>query len=613
MAEASQHTTPSADAPPTPSTRARPLVETLVRDHVVPFCLYALISIGVTWPLARDFTTRMTGSIFSDQLHSLWLLEHFRRWLDGAEPLFFSTSLYFPVGSSLLLDGVGPISGLMALPFSWAGPVAGYNGAALTGFTLTGYCMYLLARGVGLSSGVAFVSGAILQLAPVHMVSMHGHLERTFIGLPALSLLGLHRVLEPRRSWWWAIATAALLLLTALYTASQLVFTGLAAALIALTVLVQAAPADRAAMLRRLAILAACCVVIVGPYLWAVRAVARDPAYFIALGQFSAYYSPDATQLVLPSAHSAVFGWAPFEWIDARPHEGLDIAVETAVGLSWTALILSVVALRFAGSQARPWIICALGLAVVSLGPSLRLFGHTTFTSQNLRIVLPYTFLSRVPGLDSLRVPGRFMIVGMAALAVAAGLGLQSLSARAGRRRAALIAAAVGLLLLESWPRRWPQWHPETSYPTPPFYQLIKRDAAQYGVLDIPFVWPPGQMDVAYLWHQLTHGKPIAWGYLSRQYIKHPVPLVQRALTSGAAARDPTLVAPGSNSSARELQSLGYRYVVWHKTYPDMPSAMSASSFVDLVFGPGARPFFEDDMVRVFRVPSEPPGENAIR
>ena len=51
-----------------------------------------------------------------------------------------------------------------------------------------------------------------------------------------------------------------------------------------------------------------------------------------------------------------------------------------------------------------------------------------------LPIAMPYDALQHVPGLDVMRTPGRFMMLGSVGFSIAAGFGLSALSA-AGRHR----------------------------------------------------------------------------------------------------------------------------------------------------------------------------------
>ena len=135
----------------------------LGRDPGPAMLAYLGLSLAVTWPLARDFTSALAG--VGDARHQLWVLWHAREALAGREPLFFTSLLYYPHGIPLTGHSLGPLAGLLALPFWPLGPEAAYNGALLVGFWLTGCCMYWLARGLGLGRGVSFFAGVLLLVA----------------------------------------------------------------------------------------------------------------------------------------------------------------------------------------------------------------------------------------------------------------------------------------------------------------------------------------------------------------------------------------------------------------------------------------------------------------
>jgi hypothetical protein len=109
---------------------------------------YLVLSVALTWPLVRNFRTALIG--LGDPQHYLWVLWHYKEAFLGREPLFSTALLYYPQGSSLWTQGMGPLAGWLALPFWLLGPEAAYNGLVLVGFWFTGYCLYLLARGLGL-------------------------------------------------------------------------------------------------------------------------------------------------------------------------------------------------------------------------------------------------------------------------------------------------------------------------------------------------------------------------------------------------------------------------------------------------------------------------------
>jgi len=162
------------------------------REHGVAMLFYAALSIALSWPTARDFTTRITSSGV-DARHNLWLFWHTQQVLLGRQSLFDAPLLYYPRGISLLVHGVGPITGLFALPF-WAwGPEAAYNGALLVSLWLSAFCTYLLARGLELDRGAAIFAGVLVLAAPMGLAGLNNHITKVFVGALPLMLLALQR------------------------------------------------------------------------------------------------------------------------------------------------------------------------------------------------------------------------------------------------------------------------------------------------------------------------------------------------------------------------------------------------------------------------------------
>src|SRR5262249_7632139 len=139
--------------------------------------------------------------------------------------------------------------------------------------------------------------------------------------------------------------------------------------------------------------------------------------------------------------------------------------------------------------------------------------------------VMPFGVLTtRVPGLGFMRAPGRFMMIGAVGMAIAATIGLQYLQKLYPGWRRTTLLAALALVLVETWPRTWSQMDPP---PVSKFYEQVAKDPNGNAILDLPVEWPSIYLGSVFQCDQLTHRKPIAWGYLSRSYKEHPVPAVR--------------------------------------------------------------------------------------
>jgi hypothetical protein len=264
-------------------------------------------------------------------------------------------------------------------------------------------------------------------------------------------------------------------------------------------------------------------------------------------------------------------------------------------------------------TRAGVWLLLGAVFSILALGPVLLVAGMET-------IPMPYSLLAKLPGFDVMRTPGRFMMIASAGFALAAALGLASLMARAPHRGgAAIVAAAATLIVLaECWPRVWLQHVPP---PVPTFYTQIARDIRgatratgavpvddHFAVLDLPSGRWSADNGSAYMYYQLTHGRPIAWGYLSRQFVKYPIDGVMGILDEAN--------APDAIATRQRLAQLGYRYVVWHKRAKELfgtrrpdtsgrfqspPTEAQSYLFLRKAFA-NEEPLIDDDLVTVYRI-----------
>ncbi len=230
-------------------------------------------------------------------------------------------------------------------------------------------------------------------------------------------------------------------------------------------------------------------------------------------------------------------------------------------------------------THAGVWLLLGAVFSILAVGPVLRIAG----TGDDARC--RNSLLAKLHGFDVMRTPGRFMMIASVGFALAAALGLASLMARApNRRRAVLIASAATLIVLaECWPRVWMQHVPP---PVPAFYTQLATTAAaaddRFAVLDLPAGRWSADNGSAHMHYQLTHRRPIAWGYLSRQFVKYPIDGVAGILDQEN--------APDALATRQRLAQLGYRYVVWHKRAAELfgtrrPDTSASDRFQSLARG----------------------------
>ena len=197
------------------SSRIRTFAASRVGRHVAVLLFYAALSVAISWPLARDFTTALTGGGL-DALSHLWGVWHTAQAFAGREPLFSTDLLYYPTGASLLLHSAGPLTGVLAFPFWPLGPVAALQRRPARrpdAHRLRDVSPRTRPRRARAPPRI--VAGIVLLTAPVHLVGLRGHLAKVFLGLMPLACLALRRASIPsdRRSGAAAFAATVLLLL----------------------------------------------------------------------------------------------------------------------------------------------------------------------------------------------------------------------------------------------------------------------------------------------------------------------------------------------------------------------------------------------------------------
>lgn len=552
--------------------------------------------------MVREFTTAFPSD-GGDADHNIWLIWHVREALLGHEPLYQAARLYYPQGVTLLSHNPGPLVGFLALPFWSGGVVAAHNGALLVGFLLTGYFMYLLARGVGLDRWPALLAGVVYTVSDMHLAGMYGHIDKVALGLIPLAMLTWLHALNPLRRPWWAVGTAFVLLLTLLTSGWQFILVAFGLAFMWLVVMLTQTEARRVIVQRTL-LTAVATLVLVGPLLYSMARVTGDMGIDVDKRLEAGEFAPDLVGFALPRATSRFFG-QPAAFL--ANHE-IKRTIETTIALGWLPALLALFALR--DRRAWPWLLFTLSCMIMALGPFLKAFGQRGFTVYYIQVALPYAFLTSLPGLEFMRTPGRFMLLGAVGLALCAAFGAAWLATRWPRWSTLILLTLTGLILLEAWPRPWPT---QTLPAAPAFYQELAKDSEMYGVFDLPLTNDPVDRRVfvyssRYQVYQMTHGKGLAGGYLSRVYARHPV---FPCLMMDPPPEDLRVNGDSYDCRAdaqRELADAGFRYVVWHKPQPGDPrnlpggygEAMS-KAFVQAAFG-DTPPIIDDDEVRVYEV-----------
>jgi hypothetical protein len=208
---------------------------------------------------------------------------------------------------------------------------------------------------------------------------------------------------------------------------------------------------------------------------------------------------------------------------------------ENTVFLGYSVLALSIYGAVQAGwKKARLWIIVALVFGLLALGPGLHILGQFQFSwlswmrmgsiAQRMGVPMkpewvkafdaapmlpmPAAIFQLLPVFKWYRAASRLTLLVMLALSVLTGYGVVALKHRWPSTSVLLTCLPCVLILFEFWVVPFPTV-PATA---PGFYTRLAAEPGEFGIVELPFL--PYRAERQY--HQTIHGKPLAYGYLSR-------------------------------------------------------------------------------------------------
>jgi hypothetical protein len=483
---------PSAAAPGgvTVSSLPRRLFAHAWVNEVMVVAGFLAAGIAVTWPRASYLTGRLR--LENDQLQYVWDLWWVARQFTHFGNPWFTDHLAAPVGVQLGNDTLMPLLGVVMAPVTLVfGPSASYNLLAIVAPGLAAYAMYRAAR-LWLPSRVgAIAAGAFFglsgMLASQDWQHLHTALGCVFLPLTLEAAVRLRRGPAIHRG----------ILLGLVVGASVLVDqeTAILAAILAVLILAPWLFRRRGGpgALRAVVVGAGTAVVIASPQL---IAMAQAGAHAPAPTRNYVRYAAELPSLFAPSPRLAQYGMTGLASA-YRAHAPYEMLATFGVVLTLLAVLGLIVGWRRPGSKklALLW----LGSAALALGPTLYVAGHEYVPLARMwhgipvSLVMPYTWLIRLPGLTSFREADRLALLGLVAAALLAGAAVDWL-----RLRAWPVIIVVALLgaLEAGMPGAEAIGHPHIRFadgatvPTalPALDRPIAADHSGSIVVDVPFV-----------------------------------------------------------------------------------------------------------------------------
>jgi hypothetical protein len=453
--------------------------------------LAALLIGGVaeTWPRATYLSGKLP--LDGDQIQYVWNFWWVARQVTHLGNPWFTSYMAAPVGVRLGYDTLMPLAGVVMTPVTLLfGPSASYNLVAILAPGLAAYAMYRAARLWLPSRTGAIAAGAFYGYSSMltSQVWLHIHTGVGCIFLP----MALEATTRLRRR----PGTARGIVVGVVVGASVLIDQELALLTIIVAVLALAPwlvrRFDRPAWWA-CAVAAVCTVVVASPQLYAmVRAGGKGGPATAPTGY--GLYTASLPGLFAPSPHLASYGMTGLAKIysahmtaaTAASHAHEEAATFGVV-LTLTALAGLVLAWRRPGTR-RLGLLWLAG-AVLALGPALYVAGHkyvplaAIWHGKRVSLLMPYTWLIRMPVLSSFREADRLALLGLVGAALLAGAAVDWLRWH-GRPIIILVAA---LAAVEAG---WSGIQGDQVVPTslPAVDAPIAADHSGSVVVDVPFI-----------------------------------------------------------------------------------------------------------------------------
>jgi hypothetical protein len=479
--------------------------------------LYCAITVVMTWPIAATIHRDLPGDLGDPAFVAgilAWGAEHWLALFGGdlqAPARFWHAPIFHPEPLTLAYSEHFALHALLTLPVYAIvrNPVLSYNLAFLGSFVLSGLGMYLLVREVvgrtDRFSLTAFVAGLAFAFAPYRMATMP-HLQVLSSQWMPFVLWGLRRYFAAPASNGLLVAGAALWAQN-MSSGYYMLFFGPFVALYALVEMAARGLWRRLATWRDLLVTAGVSLIatlpFALPYVQRTRGTRRTFSEVV-------WYSADLKAWLTASPLMNVWG-----------HQQALVKAEGFLFPGVTVVVLALTGLVIGWRHAREATVFG-GLALVSafwlsLGPQIQL-GTEPVGFPSL-----YALLSALPGFNAARVPARFAMIAVLALALLTGVALSRLD----RGKARWVVALCGLaIVVEGSAFPLPTNGTWTSAPT----QLVPPPAQLYRRVDAPpvfryirdldrravvahFPFGPPEREIQYGYYAMLHHRRTINGY----------------------------------------------------------------------------------------------------
>jgi hypothetical protein len=554
------------------------------------FLVYSLLTLVMTWPVVVRLDTHLVGNGDDMWVH-YWNNWWVKQVLQRGGDLYYTSLLFYPTGVSLLDQNFGWINIALWLVLEpLVGGIVAYNLVHLIHIPLCGLGMFALVRRLTKSDSAAFIGGLVFAFQPYRMLDTnHPNLISTEV-FPVL-MLALLRLIEDDRPIRDGVIVGILIALIGYMRWQLVILASFLGALYLLYALIWRRERWNRRTVSGLALMAVMATVLMGPGLYPLlrEYLTTGLPDEVTTANFETG-KQDIVSFLVPQYQHPLSAF--YDGIFRRYASGAARTRYTAfVGHVVVGLIV-VAAVRWRRKrEIWFWLGLALLSFLLALGPFPRFDGRV-YTE----IPLPYRLIGWLPPVQMLRYPLRFNAALAVPVAVLAGYGALALRQWLGQRRwinrvahPVVFACLLGLLLLVDY----------ISIPTatvsarvPDFYITLIEEPGEFALVGLP---GNRQATERYMFYQVTHGRPILGGHVSRLPpdaldFASSVPLIAGMYEDGLI----NTALPDVSRQLSLLADAGFRYVILHKKLAKPELVAEWQSYLV------ALPRYEDDEIAVY-------------
>ena len=543
---------------------------------LVVFLLYALVGIFATWPLIPQIGTHIPGELGDAYAH-LWTFSWIKSTLLSHQSPYFTNLLFFPDGANLTNHNIAwtQIAGWLPLQ-AVLGPEISYSLIFWITFPLNSLALFLLAREHTGSTAAAFAGGLIAGFWPYNL-SHFDHPNLILICWLPLALLFIGKTMTQQR-FRYALLAAIFIALLGITRWQLLIMSAAMMILYVSFILLTNPKAREARSFILLGVTGLAALLIMLPLLYPMlNHLFIQGGATAVLQSDEDSYGTDLLAYLVPNRYHPL--WGSTVAVATRPFAGNNVYSRT-VGYSVLILIVIGIIKRF--RDAWFWLLTAVVYLLFSLGPQLSIYGKPT-------IPLPYKLIEDTVIMQFVRFPDRYNVILSIPVAMLAAYGVTVLIKGATQQQTLYRTAAIsGVIMFE-----YMMTFSMLPLYTPPWYETLAQEPERFGVIDIPL--HVETFDTYYNYYQLTHGKPLVTGHVSRpsQDMLHFVdnnPFLSSIYGRTSAPDE----LPNVQFQLRSLYDANIRYLILHKELLDDNKLESWREWLV------APPVFEDDDLLVY-------------